>query len=102
MSGTEGGLVLLILERKIVRRFIEAGAKSRSTSRSLNEIGATDSFTFKRLRHHGVIEEGEPGKWFVDELAWANLRRQRRLIVTALVLLAVAVATSIYFFGRPA
>lgn len=100
MSGSEAGIVLTLLERKIVRRFLDAGARSRATSKSLVEIGANDNLIFRRLHRRSVIVEGDSGKWFVDELAWAKLRRQRRIIVATIVLFAATAAAIIYFLFR--
>jgi hypothetical protein len=96
MSGSEAGIVLLLLERRVVRRFVDAGARSRSTSKSLDEIGVTDNLIFRRLHHRSVIVEGDSGKWFVDELAWDRLRRRRRTIVATIVFIASTAAVIAY------
>ena len=97
MSGEIGGIVMLMLERKMVRRFQEAGAVSRSTTKSLDEIGAAEDSSFKRFQRRGVIVEDSSGKWFLDERAWVDLRR-RRLITVAAIVLVGGVAAAIFYF----
>ena len=100
MSGEIGGIVMLMLERKMVRRFQKAGAVSQSTSRSLEEIGVADDSSFKRFQRCGAIVEGSSGNWFLDELAWANLRRKRLITIAAIVLVGGVAAAIFYFVYR--
>jgi hypothetical protein len=100
MSGAEAGVVLLLRERKVVQRFVDAGARSRSTSKSLDEIGAADNLIFRRLQRCSVIVEGGSGKWFVDELAWDRLRRQRRTTVAIIAFIALTATLIAYLLFR--
>ncbi len=85
-----GAVVVLHKERRVARRFQEAGATSVDRARTLEQVGVQRGVVLRRLRERGVIREGAPEHYYLDETAWTELGRVRRR--TALVVLVVVVA----------
>lgn len=112
-----GAAVALIRkERKVVRRFREAGATTPALARSLDEVGIKRGVGLRRLRERAVIREAAPERYYLDEEVWRTIKRQRRrqaiivvvvvavLILTGLVvarLVAQAPETRIVDLGHP-
>jgi hypothetical protein len=85
--------VILIKERQIVDAFVRAGATSASTAVyppdiavDLGRVGA------RRLIELAVLREAEEGRFYLDVLSWEALRRQRRRILFAILLLVALLA----------
>jgi kynurenine formamidase len=87
-----GAVVVVHKERKVVRRFREAGATSIERAKALKDLGVARGVGLRRLRERGVIREGAPETYYLDEQAWTtllNFRRRTALMVLAIVLVLV-------------
>jgi kynurenine formamidase len=94
-----GAVVIVRKERKVVRRFREAGATSADRARSLQDVGVSRGVGLRRLRERSVIREAAPETYYLDERAWASLSQSRRRtafivtgIVAALVIMGLLIA----------
>jgi anti-sigma factor RsiW len=78
--------------RRIVDAFRRAGATSPAAARSLAELDLRESWIANRLIKRGVLLQGEPGRYYLDEKGWQAFRRarRRRLIIAATIILALA------------
>ncbi len=87
-------------ETDVVDDFRRAGAVSPASAKSLAEIGTGESLAFERLSERAVIRQPMPGCFYLDEEVWEAIRRQRRrlgfILVTTLVLVALAIAFGIF------
>ena len=86
--GATAVAVMVRHEKDIVKAFRSAGAVSDATARPLGALGLEESRHFERLQRAGVVRNGPPGAWYLDETAWTERMLKRRRI--GLVLLVVA------------
>ena len=88
---SECGAVVSILrrERKLVRRFREAGATAPVSARTREELGLHHRRGVHRLRNRAVIREAEPERFYLDEEVWSALGRTRRQVSIAVLCLIV-------------
>jgi hypothetical protein len=89
--GAAVAAVLIRREKEVVDDFRAAGATSRETAQSYTAIGLGQSLGLKRLRDRAVIREAAPGTYYLDEEVWTAVRRTRRRIATALLLILALV-----------
>jgi hypothetical protein len=89
--GAAVAAVLIRREKEVVDDFRAAGATSRETAQSYTAIGLGQSVGLKRLRDRAVIREAAPGTYYLDEEVWTAVRRTRRRIATAFLLILVLV-----------
>jgi hypothetical protein len=83
--------VLIRREKEVVDDFRTAGAISRETAQSYSAIGPGHSLGLRRLRDRAVIREVAPGTYYLDEEVWTAVRRTRRRIATAFLLVLALV-----------
>jgi hypothetical protein len=88
-------IVMMFRERRTVAAFETAGALSPGDARTPDHLALRpSSIGWRRLRFHAVVRETTPtsGLFYLDEEVWQAVRRTRRLVLGALVLMiAVAV-----------
>jgi hypothetical protein len=89
--GAAVAAILIRRETEVVDDFRAAGATSRETAQSYTANGPGHSLGLRRLRDRAVIREAAPGTYYLDEEVWTAVRRTRRRIATA-VLLILALA----------
>lgn len=92
-----GGIVFINRQRRIVRRFLDAGATSSTSAKSIEQIGVHSSFAVERLIADGVLCHGDREHLYVDEKAWAALRMKRGLRIAGIVIF-LAICYAAYFF----
>jgi hypothetical protein len=80
---------ILRRERKIVRRFREAGATAPAAARTIDELHLHMNVPLRRLRHRAVIREAGPGHLYLDEEVWQAVGRTRRRVSIAVLCLIV-------------
>jgi hypothetical protein len=81
---------ILRYERKVVRRFREAGATAPAAARTLDDLQLHHgSLAMRRLRHRAVIREAGPGHLYLDEEVWEAVGRTRRRVSIAILCLIV-------------
>ena len=83
--------VLIRREKEVVDDFRAVGATSRETAQSYTAVGPGHSLGLKRLRDRAVIREAAPGTYYLDEEVWTAVRRTRRRVATAFLLILVLV-----------
>jgi hypothetical protein len=84
-----GVISILRTERKVVRRFQEAGALSPASAKRLDEVPVAHSLGLRRLRHRAVIREVKPELFYLDEEVWQAVSRMRRRVSVAVLALMV-------------
>ena len=62
-----GVISILRKERKVVRRFQEAGAISPSSAKRLDDVQVRHGLGLRRLRDRVVIREAQPDQFYLDE-----------------------------------
>jgi hypothetical protein len=76
-------------ERKVVRRFREAGATSPAAAVTLDQLQLRRGIGLHRLRDRAVIREAGHDRFYLDEEVWAALGRTRRRVSVAVLCLIV-------------
>ncbi|MCA9243404.1 MAG: hypothetical protein KDA32_05580 [Phycisphaerales bacterium] len=90
--------VIIMHQRKLVRRFIENGATRPSTAKSLNELGVRQNWIFRRMAAEGVFVAERDGRWRFDESAWgAYQQRQRNRLIVFLSIVLIWFAILMIF-----
>jgi hypothetical protein len=84
-----GVISILRNERKVVRRFQEAGAISPSSAKRLDDVHVGHGLALRRLRDRVVIREAQPDRFYLDEEVWVALGRTRRRVSLAVLALIV-------------
>jgi hypothetical protein len=80
---------ILRRERKVVRRFRDAGATTPAAARTLEELQLRHGVGVRRLRHNAVIREAGPERFYLDEEVWEALGRARRRVSIAVLCLII-------------
>jgi hypothetical protein len=86
--------VIIIWQKRYMRRFREASATDSSRAVTLKEAGCHDSWIFRRLVTRGVFVPGPGGRFYLDEhaaLAFRQWQMRVALIFTVVALLAFLV-----------
>ena len=78
------------IEGRFVGRFRRAAATSRERAIELPPLGVIGRWRRSRLGAAGAVVEAAGGRAFLDEAAYAALRRSRRLRAVTAVLLVLA------------
>jgi len=86
-------------ERRLLDRLRAAGATSPERARELPELRFIDERRLQSLKERGVIGEPTPGRYWVDEAAYATLRGDRRWLVWVLLAAALLVAILLNALG---
>ena len=94
--------VLLGKERRMVARFVAAGAVSRANARTLEEVGVSRGLILRRLRERAVIRDAGDERYYLDEESWAAVRRSRRRAIHVAAVIALALLLAVIFGARRA
>jgi hypothetical protein len=76
-------------ERKIVRRFQEAGALTAATAKSLDDLHPGHRLALHRLRNRAVIRVAQPDRFYLDLEVWVAVSRTRRRVSLAVLALII-------------
>jgi len=77
--------------RRLIGQLRVAGAITPHTAQPLHTQTPADEYTLRDLQRIGVIREGAPGTYYLDEGALETVDRQNRRSLTALGLGAILV-----------
>jgi CubicO group peptidase (beta-lactamase class C family) len=94
--------VILAKERRMIARFMAAGATSRERARSLEQIGVTRGVILRRLRERAVVRQVGTDLYYVDQESWRAVRRMRRRAISVIAAIALAIIFAIVFGTRRA
>jgi hypothetical protein len=92
MGTTAVAVAIHAAERRLVRRLHAAGARSSTTAQPLPDLRFVESQRLQRLLDAGAIQEAAPGRYFVDDAAYAALRGDRRAVALAVLIVAAGAA----------
>lgn len=91
--------VVMARQRRIVRKFQEAGADDASRARTPQEVGVSERHLFRRLVGVGVMTSAGDGRYYLNGEGLESWQRRRRIIglaalaaLLAGMLVALAVA----------
>ena len=76
---------ILIAERRVVRLLREAGAVTEQTAAAVNPPRRLHRKALVRLQAKGVVRAHATGALWLDEAAYAAMRRKRRKAAVALI-----------------
>ena len=80
--------IMLIKERQIVEAFMRAGATSESSAAHPGDIAVDlGGVGGRRLLRRAIIREAGEGRYYLDLLSWEAVRRQRRRVLSLILLL---------------
>ncbi|MEP6590692.1 MAG: hypothetical protein ABJC19_05875 [Gemmatimonadota bacterium] len=86
-------------ERTTAETFRHAGAISPSSARAPSELGL-EMASLSRLRTRGVLRDGDLGRLYLDEEAFALMARTRRMAIAALFISFAGVVLAVWGFLR--
>ena len=80
--------IMLIKERQVADAFMRAGATSATTAVHPDELSVdVGGVGGRRLVRGAVLREAGDGCYYLDVLSWEALRRHRRRVLFAILLL---------------
>ena len=85
--------VVILVQKRIIRRLEDAGAWSTETARTLPELGCRNNWLLRRLVVRGAIREVGDGRFHLDRAGL--LRYRRRLTVLRVIALVVLVVGTV-------
>ena len=91
---------MLAKERRMVARFVAAGATSREQARSLEQLGVSRGVILRRLRERAVVRQVGTDRYYVDQESWGAVRRMRRRTASVIVAIGLAIVFAILFGAR--
>lgn len=92
--------IIIGKERRMVGRFVSAGAVSKEHARTLEDLGLHGGLILHRLRERAVIRETSPGHFYVDLESWDAVRRMRRRAASVIGIIALVLIFVAVFFSR--
>jgi len=92
----------ILKERRMVRRFEEAGALSPDSARSLEQLGISSGRILRRLHDRLVVRHIDGDRFYVDEEVWAALRKQRRRHASVAAIAAAVLILGLLLFTKTA
>ena len=97
MGATAAAAILIRREKDLVAHFRSHGAVDPAHAMTPTALGVEERFAWTVLRNRGVIRDGAPGTYYLDELSWdaANSRRRRVAIVALILVVAALVASQL-------
>jgi hypothetical protein len=93
--GAAVAAVIIRKEKDLVEHFRGARALTPSTARTAADLGVHPDVAWRILVHRGIVREGSPGMYYLDDQAWEAHRRNRRRLALIVLALAVAVAVTV-------
>lgn len=100
MGSSAVTVAITAAERRLVRRLRALGAHSAATAQPLPELRLLESRRLEQLKDAGAIQESAPGRYFVDDEAYAAYRGDRSAVVLALIVAALG-AGLLFFLSAP-
>ncbi|HEX8905298.1 MAG TPA: hypothetical protein VF771_10675, partial [Longimicrobiaceae bacterium] len=82
----------------VVRALRRAGATSPDAARQLGELGRLDARALGRLVAAGTVHQAAPGRYWLDEAAYAA-RRGRRMVALGIAAIVLVLAHLLLVFG---
>jgi hypothetical protein len=89
-----------VRQRRIVRKFREAGADQPERARTLAELGVLESHATKRFKRSGVLATADGVRYFLSADGLARWERRRNAYVLTATLGALAVVALTWLFLR--
>ena len=89
--GPIGPAIIARKQRQLIAAFRSHGAISPATARTLEELGLGHGMLVRIQEHRHVLVDAGQGRFYLDEVGEAAVSRTRRLLLGALVLVAVGV-----------
>ncbi len=98
-------LVLLVVlirrtEDGLLGRFREAGAYTPGTAVPLGKASRFARSRLRRLTAEGAVQEGEAGRFYVDEAKAAAYRQRRRTLALGVIAVALIFAAVVVYLMR--
>jgi hypothetical protein len=77
------GAMIIGRQNRLMDAFVDAGATSSVQARTLEELGCSDSFVFRRMAERGVFRCVDDEHWWMDAEAAAEFvhRRHRKILI---------------------
>lgn len=91
--------IIIRKEKEIVRAFRSAGATTAAKSASTSELGVHERMPFRILRWREVIRETTPGRYYLDEAAWARMSKRRKQMLVVAIAFVVLAGAMVYYAG---
>ena len=80
--------MIMIKERQVVDAFLRAGATSAATAVHPGDLSVdVEGVGGRRLVRGAVLRDAGDGRYYLDLLSWEALRRHRRRVLFAILLL---------------
>ena len=91
--------VVAAKRRKIIKRFISAGAVSAQTACTREELKLRNRLLWSRLLKSGVIVETN-GKFYLDKNRLEEVQQQRRKVLIPLLLIIIVLFFTLFYLVR--
>jgi transcriptional regulator of aromatic amino acid metabolism len=98
MNGSEH-LVILAIQKRLVRKFRESCATVPRQATTLEELGLRRSFLFKRMEKKGIFRIAEGDRYYLDEDATEGHFRRAKIGIFVAVGIALIALLVYLFFG---
>ena len=92
--------IMLAKERRLVGRFVTAGATSREQARSLAQIGVSPGLILRRLRERAVVRKAGEDLYYVDQESWMAVRRARRRTASVILIIVLIIVFALLWSRR--
>ena len=92
--------VVLAKERRMVARFVAAGALSRERAQSLEQLGLNRGVILRRLRERAVVRQAGQDLYYVDEQSWNAVRRTRRRAASVFLIIGLIIIFAVLWSKR--
>ena len=82
--------VIILLQKKYIRRFRDAGAVDENNAVVPEEVGCRQSLIFRRMESKGIFKRDAYGRYYLDNsTAEAYIKLQKIVIFTSTAILLV-------------
>ncbi len=92
--------VMFAADRRLCSRLGELGAVSRETARPVEARGGMETRRLQNLQSRGVIHRVGADRYYLDEAAWASLRKFRQVAAFIALDLAIIGVFLVWLFSK--
>jgi uridylate kinase len=98
-SGPGAGGAAAAADHRIARYLLDRQATSAEHAVRFSPESALDARRLRKLTQQGVVREAGPELLFLDETAWARLKKNRIILVTILLAITACIMAAILLFA---
>ena len=93
-------IVLAFIDKSIYKIFKIKEATTPKTAIPIETLNALQRWRLKRMRFSGFVQDEKTNKYYYDEKLHKVKRKNRRILISIIIVLAIGIVISIYWVNK--